>query len=563
MLSQLNIRNFVLVEQAELMVHSGLTIITGETGAGKSLLLDALGAVLGDKTQPFWVRPGSDKAEVIAEFDISHQQEAQHWLREQALDADDECIIRRIISADNRSKAFINGINVTLTQLRELAECLIEIHSQHEHHSLLTASKQLALIDQWSQNQALRQQVQAAWQTWYQLHQQQQQLIANEQQRQERLALLQFQAEELQAIHWQQGDYEQYSQEQTRLAHAADIINHLAQVQTHLAAERTGALAQLTQGLRLLENVYEHDHNIEPLISQYRSALLEIEDIHTQVQHHQHHTHVDDHRLTELEQQLSEHHRLAKKYFVAPEELWLKKEAIYQELEALTQQYQTREHIEVACAQALEKYQHIATQLTQQRQQAAQQLAEQILVQLKQLGMPHCQLEWRFSRLEQPTRLGLDACQIYFSANPGQTLYPMSKVASGGELARISLAIEMCVAEQIALPCLVFDEIDVGVGGGIADSIGEKLATIARHKQVLCITHQPQVAAWGDTHWHIYKHTDGQQTQTQVIVLSHEARITEMARMLGTQEAHAVTHQHAKQMLTRALTKKQLQTVPE
>lgn len=556
MLQHLHIRNFVLVEQAELDVSQGLTVMTGETGAGKSLLLDALGAVLGDKTQPFWVRPGSDKAEVIADFDIQQLPEAQAWLSEQSLDDDNQCLLRRVINADNRSKAYINGTSVTLTQLRQLAQHLIEIHSQHEHHALLTASKQLALIDSWSQNKTLRAEVFTAWQTWHRLDVQQKQLIANEQQRQERLALLSFQAEELTDMQLQQGDYEFLSQEHTRLAYAAEISDNLAQTSQLLTDERIGVINQLTQGLKHLQDTLEHDDSVQDLVNQYQSSIIEIEDIYSQIQQKRHNTTIDDHRLADLEKQLAEQHRLAKKYFVAPESLWLKKEQIMQELDALQQQHQVREHIEFECQQALQVYETVADKLSQQRQQASPQLAQRILLQLQQLGMQHSQLEWRFKRLSQPSSNGLDECQIYFSANPGQALYPMSKVASGGELARISLAIEVCVAEQIALPSLVFDEVDVGVGGGIADSIGEKLANIAQHKQVLCITHQPQVAAWGDTHWHISKHTDGQQTHTQVIALSVAEREQELARMVGTQDNNDATQQHAVQMLSRAAHKK-------
>lgn len=555
MLQHLHIRNFVLVDQAELDVSRGLTVMTGETGAGKSLLLDALGAVLGDKTQPFWVRPGSDKAEVIADFDIQQLPEAQAWLIEQSLD-DDQCLLRRVISADNRSKAYINGTQVTLVQLRELAQYLIEIHSQHEHHALLTASKQLILVDEWSQNQPLKSKVLAAWRTWHQLYTQQQQLIADEQQRQERLALLNFQAEELANMHLQQGDYEQLSQEHTRLAYAAEISDHLAQTSHLLTDERMGVLSQLAQGLKHLQDVLEHDETLVDLVTQYQSAIIEIDDMQAQIQQKLHSTTIDDYRLADLEKQLAEHHRLAKKYFVAPESLWHKKEQIMQELDNLQQQHHIREHIEAECAQALEAYEVIADKLSQQRQQAAPQLAEQILLQMQRLGMKHSQLEWRFSRLSQPSNHGLDECQIYFSANPGQALYPMSKVASGGELARISLAIEVCVAEKICLPSLVFDEVDVGVGGGIADRIGEMLAHIAQHKQVLCVTHQPQVAAWGDTHWHISKHTDGQQTHTQVINLAEGKREDELARMVGTQENNEAAQQHAAQMLASAANRK-------
>lgn len=557
MLLTLHIRNFVLVDEAQLNVEAGLTVLTGETGAGKSLLLDALGAVLGDKAQPFWVRPGCDKAEVSAEFNVSELPSAQHWLAEQELADEDQCLLRRVINNDGRSKAYINGTSVTLGQLRQLAEMLIELHSQHEHHALLTAQRQLALIDTWSQNHALRKQVKQAWQAWHELYQQQQQLLTSEQQRQERLTLLRFQADELKDMNLEEGDYETLSSEHSRLAHAADITQHLQQTLSLFEHDRQGILGQLNQGLRLLESIQAHDASLTPLIEQFQASVVELGDIQDQLHHRARHTLVDDHRLAELESQLSELHRLSKKYFVAADELWRKKVDIMRELDQLTAQDANRDSLAEACEQALTHYQQLAQQLSEQRQAAAPQLANLVMQELHQLGMTHSRLEWRFNALTQPHRHGLDQCEIVFSANPGQTLYPMSKVASGGELARISLAIEVCVAEQIALPTLIFDEVDVGVGGGIADSIGQKLAKIAQHKQVLCITHQAQVAAWGDQHWHIAKQTDGEQTLTQVRTLDSAQRVEELSRMVGTQEASQETLAHAEQMLARTARKKQ------
>lgn len=557
MLLTLHIRNFVLVDEAQLNVEAGLTVLTGETGAGKSLLLDALGAVLGDKAQPFWVRPGCDKAEVSAEFNVSELPSAQHWLAEQELADEDQCLLRRVINNDGRSKAYINGTSVTLGQLRQLAEMLIELHSQHEHHALLTAQRQLALIDTWSQNHALRKQVKQAWQAWHELYQQQQQLLTSEQQRQERLTLLRFQADELKDMNLEEGDYETLSSEHSRLAHAADITQHLQQTLSLFEHDRQGILGQLNQGLRLLESIQAHDASLTPLIEQFQASVVELGDIQDQLHHRARHTLVDDHRLAELESQLSELHRLSKKYFVTADELWRKKVDIMRELDQLTAQDANRDSLAEACEQALTHYQQLAQQLSEQRQAAAPQLANLVMQELHQLGMTHSRLEWRFNALTQPHSHGLDQCEIVFSANPGQTLYPMSKVASGGELARISLAIEVCVAEQIALPTLIFDEVDVGVGGGIADSIGQKLAKIAQHKQVLCITHQAQVAAWGDQHWHIAKQTDGEQTLTQVKTLNSAQRIEELSRMVGTQEASQETLAHAEQMLARTARKKQ------
>ena len=549
MLLSLHIRNFVLVDEAQLNVEAGLTVLTGETGAGKSLLLDALGAVLGDKAQPFWVRPGCDKAEVSAEFNVSELPSAQHWLAEHELADEDQCLLRRIINNDGRSKAYINGTSVTLGQLRQLAEMLIELHSQHEHHALLTAQRQLALIDTWSQNHALRKQVKQAWQAWHELYQQQQQLLTSEQQRQERLTLLRFQADELKDMNLEEGDYETLSSEHSRLAHAADITQHLQQTLSLFEHDRQGILGQLNQGLRLLESIQAHDASLTPLIEQFQASVVELGDIQDQLHHRARHTLVDDHRLAELESQLSELHRLSKKYFVAADELWRKKADIMSELDQITAQDANRDSLAEAYEQALTHYQQLAQQLSEQRQAAAPQLANLVMQELHQLGMTHSRLEWRFNALTQPHRHGLDLCEIVFSANPGQTLYPMSKVASGGELARISLAIEVCVAEQIALPTLIFDEVDAGIGGGVAEIVGARLADLAKQRQVLCVTHLPQVAAQADWQWSIAKSEGSDGVRSQVRVLDADGRVEEIARMLGGVRITETTRRHAREML--------------
>jgi DNA repair protein RecN (Recombination protein N) len=557
MLLELTIRNFVLVESAKLEVSPKLTVLTGETGAGKSLLLDALGAVLGDKAQPFWVRPNCDKAEVSAEFDVSQLDVAQQWLTEHELDDNDgHCLLRRVINSDGRSKAYINGSSVTLGQLRQFTELLVEMHSQHEHHALLQPSVQLNLLDTWGQHASLKSQVKQAYSTWNKLNQTRVQLQANAQSRQERVALLAFQDEELSAYPLNEGDYELLSNEHSRLSHAQDIVSALSQTHQWITNDRGGCLTQLGQGLRLLEDISSHDSGLGALINQYKAAITELEDISEQLQQNARHTVVDDYRLTELDSQLSNLHRLAKKYFVMPNELWLKQQTIREELNSLHNQSETLEVLDKEIEQALADFSKHANKLSKLRLDAAPKLATLIVQQLQALGMTHSRLEWQLTQQEQPLATGWDVAQIVFSANPGQALYPMNKVASGGELARISLAIEVCVADQIHLPVLVFDEVDVGVGGGVADSIGQKLAAIAKHKQVLCITHQPQVAAWGDQHWCIAKATDGENTLTHIEVLNDEGRVHELARMLGTTDDSVETQQHAQHLLTRTKKKK-------
>lgn len=560
MLQTLSIRNFVLVEASELDMPSGLTVLTGETGAGKSLLLDALGAVLGDKAQPFWVRPGADKAEVAATFDVSQLPVARQWLIDHDLDSDDECMLRRTIGSDGRSKAFINGTSVTLTQLRQFAELLVEMHSQHEHHALLQPVTQLALLDTWA---GLGEQVKALrlrWRHWHELCLKRDQLAREASQQQEKWQLLSFQNEELSALALIEGEAEELAQEQTRLAHAQEIRQSVEQVLSLLNGERQTVISQLHQASRTLEQMASFDASLSPLAGQIQNAMTELEDVANSLLH-QRQIDVDHSRLTYLEQRLAEIHRLARKYFVAPETLWQKAQQVADELAQLSQQDAEREGFQAAIEAALTDYQKEADALSERRLQAAPELARQVMEQLAELGMAHSQLSWNLSRSQQPEPNGWDQAEIRFSANPGQALYPMAKVASGGELSRISLAIEVCVASHINLPVLVFDEVDVGVGGGVADSIGQKLASIATSKQVLCITHQAQVAAWGDAHLHIAKHTDGQSTTTHMVRLDEKGRVEELARMLGTRENSEQTLAHARHMLDRASSLKRQQSI--
>jgi DNA repair protein RecN (Recombination protein N) len=552
MLLQLHIRNFVLVENVELNVLPGLTVLTGETGAGKSLLLDALGAVLGDKAQPFWVRPNCDKADVTATFDVSALPCAQAWLNDQDLEADNTCILRRVITSEGKSKAFINGIAVTLTQLRQLSEQLVELHSQHEHHALLLPKTQLSLLDTWAQHQSLVNDVQQAWKNWHQLTQHKQTLLTASHQRQEKTTLLRFQDQELTPFEFEAHEYEQLSSDHTKLAHAQDIVNNLAQAHDALDGDRQSVISGLSTAIKHLATISQFDAAFNNLLQQCQNAYAECEDAASSIQHQARHVTVDEGRLQEIDRRLTDYHRLAKKYLTTPEQLWQTVQDIRQQLDALTQQDAQLDQLDEAIEGALTQYRAVADQLSAHRQHAAPTLANAIIEQLHELGMNHARLAWQLTQQTTPQPQGWDSVEVVFSANPGQVLYPMAKIASGGELSRISLAIEVCVADHIQLPVLVFDEVDVGVGGGVADRIGQKLAAIAQQKQVLCITHQAQVAAWGAQHWHIQKVTDGANTHTDIAILNDRGREDELSRMIGTGEVDDATRQHAQHMLSRA-----------
>lgn len=560
MLEHLAIKNFVLVAHADLTFTSGLTMLTGETGAGKSLLLDALGAVLGDKAQAFWVRPGADKAEVSASFHIQHLANAKAWLADHDLgaketltsDAENHCLIRRVIHADGKTKAYINGSAVTLTQLRQLAEMLVELHSQHEHHALLKPAQQLALLDNWAQLSDLTKRVKQQYKRWSKAVEDKQILKAKLAQQAEKQDLLRFQLQELAPFAFIEGEYEQINQEHRRLANAHEIGHALDQAQSVLNDADDSAISQLNHLLYHLAKVESFDTQITQFIQQGQGALAELSDLYQALRQVARGMTSDDHRLAEIDQRLQDYHRMAKKYLIAPEALWQKLATLQAEQEDLAQSDRLLEEADAQIAQALIDYQQSADPLSRARQSASPRLSAEVLSELTHLGMPHSQLVWQLNAQSTPQAFGNESAEILFSANVGQALHPMAKVASGGELSRISLAIEVCVATQIALPVLVFDEIDVGVGGGVASAIGQKLATLADSKQVLCITHQAQVAAWGDQHWHITKSVVGSATQTHITNLTAEGRVNELARMIGTGALDDTTKQHAQQMIQQA-----------
>lgn len=554
MLEQLLIKNFVLVSQAELTLTSGLTILTGETGAGKSLLLDALGAVLGDKAQSFWVRPSADKAEVSASFQVQSLANAKAWLADHDLTSEeaDHCLIRRVIHADGKTKAYINGSAVTLTQLRQLAEMLVELHSQHEHHALLKPAQQLALLDNWAQLGELVKQVKQAYKQWHHAVEDKQIFLARLAQQAEKQALLRFQLQELSPFNFVEGEYEQISQEHHRLAHAQEIGHALTQAQSVLNDADDSAISQLNHLLYHLAKVESFDTQVSDFIKQGQGALAELSDLYQGLRHLARGTVSDDQRLAEIDHRLQEYHRMAKKYLISPEALWQKIEQLQSDQEDLEQSDQKLVEMDATILRCLQAYQQVADQLSIARQTASPKLSTEVVQELTQLGMPHSQLHWQLNPQSTPQPFGNESAEIMFSANVGQALHPMVKVASGGELSRISLAIEVRVATQIALPVLVFDEIDVGVGGGVASAIGQKLARLAQSKQVLCITHQAQVAAYSDQHWHIAKSVIEDSTQTHITILDDEGRVTELARMIGTGKLDDTTYRHAQQMLQQA-----------
>lgn len=547
MLTHLAIKQFTLVENLELDISQGFTVITGETGAGKSILLDALGLCLGDKADGQAVRHGADKAELSALFDVSQLPQAQAWLAERDL-TQDECCLRRVVYKEGRSKAWVNGSVVTLAELRFLGELLINIHSQHAHQSLLKKETHRQLLDNVGHLQALAASVGQYYQQWLNCKQQLAHSQANYAAQQARLELINNHLEELEKLALKNGEYEQLEQEYDYLANYESLMHDSQQALSLLDEGEQPISRQLQQALRAIEGHQTRSSSLANVCTSLQSALIEIKESSRELNGFLAQQDLDPQRLAWLEDKISEAQRLARKHKIMAHEL----PALQQRLTAEQQQQQQAQDLtslEHAVEQAQDNYLQAAEQLRQARQAVAPQITEQVTEHLRALSMPNTQLSYAFKALDKPSREGLDEIELLFSANLGQQLQPLAKIASGGELSRFALAVQVIQAQHSAVPVLVFDEVDVGISGGTAEVVGNLLRTLGERAQILCITHQPQVAAKGDSHWQVQKYTQDDKTLSRVIELNRQQRIEEIARMSGGLIVSQETLKHAERML--------------
>ncbi|HMU86144.1 MAG TPA: DNA repair protein RecN [Agitococcus sp.] len=548
MLTHLAIKQFTLVENLELDIAQGFTVITGETGAGKSILLDALGLCLGDKADGQAVRHGADKAELSALFDVSQLPQAQAWLTERDL-AEDECCLRRVVYKEGRSKAWVNGSVVTLAELRSLGELLINIHSQHAHQSLLKKETHRQLLDNVGHLQALVATVGTDYQQWLNSKQQLANSQANYAAQQARLELLNNYVDELEKLALKTGEYEQLEQEYDYLANYESLMQDSQQALSLLDEGEQPISRQLQQALRAIEGHQTRSSSLANVCTSLQSALIEIKESSRELNGFLAQQDLDPQRLAWLEDKISEAQRLARKHKIMAHEL----PTLHQEFSVEQQHYQQAQDLsalEQAVEQAKLSYLNSAEQLRQARQTVAPQITEKVTQHLRDLSMPNTQLSYQFKPLDKPNRDGLDDIELLFSANLGQQLQPLAKIASGGELSRFALAVQVIQAQHSAVPVLVFDEVDVGISGGTAEVVGNLLRQLGERAQILCITHQPQVAAKGHSHWQVQKYTQDQKTLSRVIELTRQQRIEEIARMSGGLTITQETLKHAESMLS-------------
>lgn len=555
MLSHLYIRDFTIVPRLELSFDRGFTVLTGETGAGKSILIDALTFALGARAEATSIRHGCERAEIIASFDLHPQHDAATWLEQHDLFTDGECVVRRLVDANQPSRGSINGRPVPMQMLRELGERLVDIHGQHEHQSLLRRDGQRQLLDAYANVTTSVNELSQHYHTLGSLASRLETLQRQSADRSARVDLLRYQVQELEELKLQPNELPQLEEEHTRLANGAELLEGVQAIAHSLYddEERSVSLA-LARAINGLEQLSRYDTNLQQLANLLNDASVQTDEVASQLHRYQDTLDLDPQRLQWIDQRLASTHDLARKHQVRLEELPGVLEQLRTELDDLEDfdlnLSKLNENIETARA----TYMALAEHISKRRRVAARELSNAVTKQMQNLGMVGGCFEVSLESLPDGSISagGLERVQFLVTANAGQPLRPLSKVASGGELSRISLGLQVVVAGVGRIPSLIFDEVDVGIGGRVAEIVGQQLRTLGEARQVLCITHLAQVAALGNHHLCVSKTNQKAASLTQVTQLSADTRVEEIARMIGGIEISEQTMAHAQEMLARA-----------
>ncbi|MDY6815996.1 MAG: DNA repair protein RecN [Pseudomonadota bacterium] len=553
MLTQLTVSNYAIAERVELQFNKGMTALTGETGAGKSIVLDALGLAMGGRADAGAVRHGAKRADITATFDVSDIPGAVAWLDQHELDDDNDCILRRVISKDGRSRAYINGQPCPLAHLKELGGLLMDIHSQHQHQSLLRKETHRKLLDEFAGIETLAADTRAAWKAWHQTRQRLTERQQNADETEARLQLLRYQVEELGRLALEDGEQEALEQEQAQLSQADSVLHSSHQAALLCTEEETSASGLIRQALQQLEQLPVEVPALADTIQMLNEAHIQVSEAGDNLRRFVEDYEADPARLAEVEERLSAIYQMARKHRITPEELPELHARLGGELAELDGGEGSLEQLEAELEKQRAGFDELASQLTEARQKAAVELDQRIAGELAQLSMPSVQFVTHLNRNsdEQPAPHGMEDIEFLVSANPGQPARSLAKVASGGELSRISLAIQVVVAQTSTTPTLVFDEVDVGIGGGTAEVVGKLLRTLGSNGQVLCVTHLPQVAAQCHQHLFVSKFTEKDATFSKIEALDDKGRVSEVARMLGGVDMTEQTIAHAREMFSK------------
>ncbi len=553
MLLNLTIIDLAVVKSLDLDLEKGMSVLTGETGAGKSILLTALGLALGDRADSGYVRPECTRAEVNLEFDLSDAPDAQQWLKDNELNDEHHCLIRRIVNQDGRSKAYINNRPVTLQFLQELSEKLVEIHGQHAHLTLLNSDEQRRLLDAYAKNHNLLEQVNTCFKQWRLTNNELSSLVKTSSDQSEREELIRYQIGELQQSDFVHNSYTTLLEEHSKLANLGEILTKgQAQVDVLYENDQQSVSQLLSHSVNELTTIAQFAPELTEICTLLSDAQIQTEEAAIQLRRFLESQEADPQRLDILENQIGVIQNLSRKHHIAPDELPQLTEKLENELDSLTHCGERIETLKADTAQLLTKYHTLSKQLSEQRHQTAEKLQKQISDLIKELGMPQGEFLVDITEMDidNPKLNGNDKIEFLITANPGLPPKPLAKVASGGELSRISLAIQVTTANDKTTPTLIFDEVDSGIGGGVAEIVGQKLRSLSLNRQVMCVTHLPQVAAQAHQHLYVEKNNKTDITSSNVRVLNDEERIDEIARMLGGVTITKNTLAHAKEMLS-------------
>lgn len=557
MLTSIEIRNFAVVEHAVLPLEHGMTALTGETGAGKSILVDALGLALGDRADSNVIRQEAERAEISLTVEINQLPGAHNWLERHDLDDEGLCIIRRVITREGRSRGYINGRASTMQSLKELGEMLVDIHGQHAHQSLLQRDVQRSLLDEHAGLSGHLSRLSDLYTLWKDKTEHLQQLQSDTSSRLQRLDMLRYQVQELTELNLQQNEWDELNTEHHRLAHASELQQSTQQALNLLYEMDQGSVQQNLEILTTeLSRHSELDAGLKPALDLLNDAVIQVNEAVNELRHYSDQLEMDPSRLQWLDQRLGLIHELARKHRVEPEQLLQTQQELMAELDEIDHSDATQARLEQEISELESEYDTLALETGQRRREAGTVFSQAVTNELHQLGMPDAIFEIAIDEIDpyRRTAHGTQSIEFRVCANPGQALQAISRVASGGELSRISLAIQVIAADNTHIPTLIYDEVDSGIGGAVAEVVGRRLRQLGKSRQVLCVTHLPQVASMAHHHLQVSKSSKNKQTYTQIHPLDRDHRVDEIARMLGGMEITAQSRAHAKEMIALAQT---------
>ena len=553
MLTQLTINNFAIVRHLNLELSEGMSVITGETGAGKSIAIDALGLCLGYRSESSMIRNGADKADITATFQMQPNSPAYLWLKEhELLDEENshECILRRMINLEGRSKAFVNNRPLPISQLRELGQYLIHLNGQHAPQLLLKSEYQLELVDNYAGIHNLLGKMQEQYNKWRKLHQQVKNFRQQCKENEARKQLLQYQVDELDEFDIKEGEFEEMEETHTRLSNSEELTEMSQSVLDLLSDDNSNADSLIYNAIRYLEDLVDVDVNYQSSLDMLNEALIQVQEASSEVRALADSIEQDPELLAELDERISRAMSLAKKHYVSPHELWQHHSVLQDELQKLVDFEDNEDQLIADEKKAYRECVALAEQIYQERVSAAQKLAEQVTSQIKALSMENGEFYIDIQHdVKKLTPNGADFVEFNLRSNLGQNAQPLAKIASGGELSRISLAVQVLTANKLSTPTIIFDEVDVGISGIAATTVGRLLRQLGNKCQVLCVTHLPQVASHGHQHFNVQKYVKDNQTETQMSLLSERERVNALARLLGGSKITDAVLANAQEML--------------